>query len=311
MTRHFVALSALILIASPLLGDTTHTVAAGETLYAIARQYGVDVEKLMADNGITDEDVRRVRPGIRLLIRDAAPPTTEYVVQKGDTFWSISRRYGLTVAELSALNPGVDSARVREGARLRVPVVQHGTGQPAPTADPHLDTQGAAQAAAGASQQQAGAAQQTGRVVQATSTAATSSALPAPVALPPARGAEADLWPHPGPRTQVKDRNFQHISIAASVGDPVKAVASGSVTWASPFSTYGIVVIILTGSVGQERYQFWYAGMDDVYVRPGDWVTKGTTLGRVAATGIDAKPRVVFGVYRGTTPVDHTGMVWR
>ncbi len=54
-------------------------------------------------------------------------------------------------------------------------------------------------------------------------------------------------------------------------------------------------------------YQFWYAGVDDVYVRAGEWVKKGATIARVATNGIDATPRVAFGVYRGATPIDHTG----
>lgn len=44
-----------------------------------------------------------------------------YTVRSGDTFWAISRRYGLSVQQLQALNPGVDPGRLETGDVLRLP----------------------------------------------------------------------------------------------------------------------------------------------------------------------------------------------
>jgi membrane-bound lytic murein transglycosylase D len=41
-------------------------------------------------------------------------------VGRGDTLWSIARRYGATVAQLKALN-GLDGSGIQAGQRLRVP----------------------------------------------------------------------------------------------------------------------------------------------------------------------------------------------
>jgi lipoprotein NlpD len=52
----------------PELVQTTHTVAAGETLYRIAKTYGVSVEQLMLVNGI--DDVKDLAIGTLLVIPD-------------------------------------------------------------------------------------------------------------------------------------------------------------------------------------------------------------------------------------------------
>lgn len=43
-----------------------------------------------------------------------------YTVASGDTFGGIATRYGTTVEELQALNPGVDSTSLSVGQRIRV-----------------------------------------------------------------------------------------------------------------------------------------------------------------------------------------------
>lgn len=43
-----------------------------------------------------------------------------YVVQRGDTFSSIAARYGTTVQQIEALNPGVSSNSLTIGQKIRV-----------------------------------------------------------------------------------------------------------------------------------------------------------------------------------------------
>jgi LysM repeat protein len=43
-----------------------------------------------------------------------------YVIQPGDTFGTIAERFNTTVNELEVLNPGVDSASLTVGQRVRV-----------------------------------------------------------------------------------------------------------------------------------------------------------------------------------------------
>ena len=54
----------------------------------------------------------------------AAPPETagtEYVVVKGDSFWKIAKKNGVTVKAIQAANPGVDPAKLKVGQKLNIP----------------------------------------------------------------------------------------------------------------------------------------------------------------------------------------------
>lgn len=51
----------------------------------------------------------------------AAPASGEYVIQNGDTFTKIAKKVGCKVSELTALNPGIEPARLRVGQKIKVP----------------------------------------------------------------------------------------------------------------------------------------------------------------------------------------------
>jgi LysM repeat protein len=50
-----------------------------------------------------------------------APAAREYVVEKGDSFYSIGRKFGVSPTAISKANPGVDSTRLRIGQTLQIP----------------------------------------------------------------------------------------------------------------------------------------------------------------------------------------------
>src|SRR5574341_255137 len=110
--RHLMILAIVILLlattAHALAQSQTHTVQPGETLYSIARRYGLTVEQVAAANGITNPAL--IYAGQVLIIPGGSAPspggtgTSTYVVQAGDTLFSIARRYNSTVAVLVQLN---------------------------------------------------------------------------------------------------------------------------------------------------------------------------------------------------------------
>lgn len=122
---------------------TIHYVGKGETLYSIARRYEIAVQTLLTDN--PDLDPMQLRSGERILIRKTAIGTSSelemadqledysqqmnsvapdgelfYVVQKGDTFYSLARKYGITEQQISKLNDGLQPADLKAGAILRI-----------------------------------------------------------------------------------------------------------------------------------------------------------------------------------------------
>lgn len=77
-----------------------HVVRPGETVYAIARNYGVDPRRLMADNGVPADGALAV--GQTLVLRF---PNVVHAVQPGETLSAIARSYGVSVRSLWRNNP--------------------------------------------------------------------------------------------------------------------------------------------------------------------------------------------------------------
>jgi membrane-bound lytic murein transglycosylase D len=138
------------------LGDQqrTHVVASGDTLWSIAKRYGVDVRSLAAWNAMAPGDVLRV--GRKLVVgagstngnavadRAPAQPTAQptavagtddaaksapsstrsrqvtYVVRRGDSLSSIARRFRVTIPKLMEWNAGAGNNYLQPGQRLVV-----------------------------------------------------------------------------------------------------------------------------------------------------------------------------------------------
>ena len=82
----------------------TYTVKAGDTLYSIASKYGLSVEELKRLNNLTS-DILSI--GEVLNVTNSYVPSTpsnSYVVKKGDSLYSIARRYNISVDDLKAAN---------------------------------------------------------------------------------------------------------------------------------------------------------------------------------------------------------------
>lgn len=110
-------------------GGTVYTVQPGDTLFQIARRFGLTLAELLAANPqITNPNVIQV--GQAVCIPGVAPPPPRcpgvvHVVAAGETLFSLARRYGTTVAEILRFNPGIDPERLQIGQEVCIP-----TGEP-------------------------------------------------------------------------------------------------------------------------------------------------------------------------------------
>jgi LysM repeat protein len=117
---------AVAVVASPVAPSsaTTVTVAPGETLLGIAREYGTTVAALEAANDLTDPNtivagsVLKV-PGAAGVAADA--PNNTVVVEPGQTISSVAAQYGTTVSALAATNHLADPNHIVVGSVLRIP----------------------------------------------------------------------------------------------------------------------------------------------------------------------------------------------
>ena len=79
-----------------------HVVQPGDTLYRLAQQYGVPMERLIQDNQLPDPSQLVV--GQTIVIQY---PELTHTVQAGDSLYSIARMHGTSAAQLLRNNPGL------------------------------------------------------------------------------------------------------------------------------------------------------------------------------------------------------------
>ena len=104
-----------------------HDVAKGETLYSLARRYGVTVDEIKGANAALAEGLKA---GQRIKIPvKAEEPTPQSVatpqvrvhkVMKGETLYSLAKMNGLSVEELQAANPHIRKG-LKAGQLIDIP----------------------------------------------------------------------------------------------------------------------------------------------------------------------------------------------
>ncbi|MDQ6840727.1 MAG: LysM peptidoglycan-binding domain-containing protein, partial [Actinomycetota bacterium] len=99
--------------AATSAGPSSYTVRPGDTLSAIAQQYGPGVPALVAANGITNPD--HILAGQVLVVH--LPP---YTVGSGDTLSAIAVRFGRSVEALAATNAITNPNVITIGQTLHV-----------------------------------------------------------------------------------------------------------------------------------------------------------------------------------------------
>jgi LysM repeat protein len=134
----------------PASAPVIHVARAGDTLWDIALRYGTTVAALAAANGLSNPSFIRVGQAIAVpqpaaAARATAPSVTSppspasapvpasvvHVVQRGETLWVISARYGVTIAAIVQANGLADPSYIRTGQSLTIPATT-----PSPAAAP-------------------------------------------------------------------------------------------------------------------------------------------------------------------------------
>jgi len=94
-----------------------YVVKKGDTLYGIANKYNVSVDNLKSYNNLSTDSLSI---GQKIKIPDSKVNSNEYVVKSGDSLYSISRKYGVSVDELMSVN-NLKSTVLSVGQVLKIP----------------------------------------------------------------------------------------------------------------------------------------------------------------------------------------------
>jgi murein DD-endopeptidase MepM/ murein hydrolase activator NlpD len=241
--------------------DEDHRFAGGDWL-------SVPRDRSTRLKGLDTLDARALRPEPPVQIASAGGVSG--VVRFGDTLLKIAERYGLTLAELLRLNPGLETARLVAGSQVRL-------AQSAPVRTRSLF-----------------AARPTG------SGGLSWPELPNFRQQPEGsrfggRNSTAWVWPTQGVFTSGYGwrwgRMHRGIDIANSVGTPIVAAQDGRVTfsgWHDGGFGYLVEITHEDGSLTR------YAHNSALLVRTGDEVQQGQAISRMGSTGRSTGPHLHF-----------------
>jgi lipoprotein NlpD len=246
------------------LAGVVHVVRRGETIWRIARAYGIDPGDLMETNGIADP--RTVEVGAELFV----PGATQ-------------------VVEVPAAG----------GESSATPTPAETNGSTAVHPEPFDRLRAGSAPSAEAEARSRRAPTSTSTATPTPTRAPVSSAQPAPAT---ARGAPPLAWPLRGVlygRYGVRaGKRHDGIDIAAPEGTPVVAAAAGIVIFAGEQPGYGAILIVKH----EGGLVTLYAHNSRLLVDEGARVKRGDAIARVGQTGRTTGPHLHFEVRDGTRP---------
>lgn len=293
---------------------------AGCTLRSVREAPIVDRSSSRAAPAAPVAEVAPTTPAPAVLQREATGGT--YVVQRGDTLYSVAVAFGQDYRDLARWNNLEDPTRLAVGQTLRVTPPEAGSAQAGPVVGvisaapssvetkpleptplpPAPPTRPADSGVAPAPAPSAAP----GPAAPAPSAPAPPGAEPVPrPAAPPAAATQDSgvlwLWPARGKviETYSEGRN-KGIDIAGAEGDPVLAAGDGEVVYSgSGLRGYGNLVIVKH----TEDYISAYAHNRQVLVKQGDPVRRGQRIAELGKTDA-THPKLHFEIRHRGKPVD-------
>ncbi|MEA4925166.1 MAG: M23 family metallopeptidase [Syntrophomonadaceae bacterium] len=222
-----------------------YRIEKGDTLYGIAREYDVSLDKLMLTNKMNEKTILEIGATIQI----PAYQGPIHIVAPGETISALAERYQIGEEELINANLDIDPSSLEVGECLRIP------------------------------------ANEVEWLEEST--------------IEPSRGTSQRntlSWPITGEITcpfGSRKSGFHHgIDIAADIGDPICAAASGTVSWAGYMSVYGRCVIINHA----DGKQTLYAHASKLLVKKGERINRGERIALIGISGVTTGPHLHFEV---------------
>ena len=108
LTSNILSTGQLLKIPSALLPESTYIVKKGDSLYSIANKYNTTVEELKRINNLTSNTLSIGQvlklPSDKPNKIEQEKNTITYTIQKGDSLYSIARKYSTTIDKIKDLN---------------------------------------------------------------------------------------------------------------------------------------------------------------------------------------------------------------
>jgi len=223
----------------------TYEVAGGDTISTIAAKFGISSASILWANNLSETSY--IRPGDKLLI----PPVSGvvYKVAKGDTIQKIAEKYKGDINNILEFNSLADASAIEEGQLIVIPGgVMPETPKPTPSPSKTQYAQG------------------------------YQGNIPASAKI---SGGNFQ-WPTPSHKiNQYFKWRHTGIDIDGTYSSPIYAAEAGTVEFTGSGSGYGNHIIINHGN-GKKTL---YGHLSKIYVKNGQRVERGQTIGMMGCTG--------------------------
>lgn len=281
-----------------------HKIAAGESLYAIARQYDVTTDSIVAANGLTSPD--KIFVGQDVIIPGRPGMVAPKITAPVNVAKQEKPAEPVKVAEVAA-----PPAAIPAPATPTVPVEAKAPAAPVRTAEAEPQ-QIAPIPIARPSGLPASAPKATEVKAKAPTPAPTDNVtvtasvdpvkVAAPVAKEPKAASGSFRWPVKGRViADFKASKNTGVNIEVPEGSSVRATENGEVIYVgSAVEGFGNLVLIKHSN----GYVSAYAHLKDITVAKGAVVDRGDSIGTAGMTGAVSRPQLHFELRKGATPID-------
>ncbi|MBN1653283.1 MAG: LysM peptidoglycan-binding domain-containing protein [Deltaproteobacteria bacterium] len=284
----------------PLKDGAYHFLREGESLWTLAHLYDVSIDAILERNGLSDEDVSRMRIGQAVIIPGISEERVRQDdskkrigiyrrVEKGETVWDIARTFEVSVAEIMAANAlsAEEIELIRDGTELFLPGVEDdGRG--------HVRRKASAsdrRAAVAAKRLGLGTRNVAGKLLRGQveprwmRAAGGENRFEGTLRWPVTKG-----WFTRGYGSG-EDGYHLAVDIMGEIGWNVRAAASGIVAYSgNELRGYGNAVLV----IHKGGWVTMYAHNSVNFVKAGEKVAKGGILAELGSTGISRGPHVHF-----------------
>lgn len=240
----------------PRAGIVEYVVMPGDSISTIASEYEISVSSILWENNLSAYSV--IRPGDKLAIL----PTSgiSHGVLSGENLSSIAKKYGVEESVIIETNKLTDSSKLAVGQKLIIPGGSKNAYTPA-----------SKKSYSGIS--------------------AIRDIVKSPDAIPVS--GNTMNWPTEGHRiTQYYSWRHTGLDIGNKIGTPIYSADAGTVEYVGWGKGYGNQIVVNHGGGKKTRY----AHLSKFYVKQGQAVGKGESIGAMGSTGWSTGPHLHFEV---------------
>lgn len=297
-------LAAIICDVSFCFADSVHEVQKGETLYSISKSYGVTVDSVKSANNFSGNDIKvgqklKIPSGAASQIQEtsksnagtapskdaskASAGNSVYEVQKGDTWFGIAKKNGITVSELQKFNESDANASLKVGQKIKLPQkkevasnVPAAKTDSAQTKQPENKTQ-----------------------------ASQAAVIPDLKSKDPhsysTKKADASLvWPVKTKEIVYIDGKIGGVILSAKKDELVSSIRAGTVMFSGSYRGFGNVVFIQS----KTGHIYAYTGLGSIGVNKGDYINYNSQIGTAGVDAYTGKSQMSLMVFQNGQPID-------